>query len=122
MHDNPLDDIYPPRVDGDVTVIIVFDITEDNQDKMSQTFEDIRYVMSEVYRYRSTDINYVLVGNKCNQIPLKEVARDEVQEYVQNNRYILGYYEVSTETSENINELFQCLVKIRHPVQSPEGV
>ena len=63
----------------------------------------------------------MLVGNNCNQIPLSEDVRDKVQEYVK-QECMLGYHEVSTETSENINELFQCLVKIPHLVQLPEGV
>ena len=84
--------------------------------KINRTVELVNYLC-----YTANCRHCILVGNKCNQIPLSEDARDEVQEYVE-QKCMLGYHEVSTETSENINELFQCLVKIPHLVQLPEGV
>ena len=56
------------------------------------------------------DYILVLVGNKLDITPQRQIAKEIIEEYCKNNG-IENYFEVSAKSGENVHEMFKYIVK-----------
>ena len=89
-------------------VIMCYDIT----DKKSFEFLKETYGKElELYRNEKPDCVFVLVGTKLDlQTTKREVSREEGQKYAKEHGF--RFMEVSSQTGENVKELFYITVDV----------
>ena len=81
-------------------IIFVFDITN------KETFDFLEICLSYLDNLNKTDVSKVLIGNKTHlDDENREVSVEEVQNLA--DKLECKYFEVSTETGENIAEAFE---------------
>ena len=83
-------------------LILIYDVTDIN------TFKNMRNWIRHMQILEKTYINKVLVGNKCHE-PKREVTEEEGKKLAE--EFGLAYFETSTETNQNINEVFEYLAR-----------
>ncbi|XP_075215187.1 RAS oncogene family member Rab19 [Lycorma delicatula] len=92
-------------------VIIVYDITK------RSSFLGLQRWIEEVRRYTASNVMLVLVGNKCDLEPLREVEFAEAEAMCEYIPEILYVMETSAKENTNIENAFMCLateLKRRH--------
>merc|ERR1712226_1673506 len=56
-------------------IIIVYDVTD------QETFNNVRTWITEIEKYSSAGVCKILVGNKCDKEPQRQVSKEEGQEF-----------------------------------------
>lgn len=83
-------------------IFVVFDLTR------QETLKSVDGWVQEV-RAHTESIEMVLIGNKSDLIPHRQVSRQAIQDWVQ--RHSCPYIETSALTGEAVDEAFQKLTK-----------
>ena len=83
-------------------IIIVYDIT----DKYS--FEEVREWLDQIELNGSPDTRKIIVGNKCD-LYKREVPEEEGKKIA--DEFNINFFEVSSNTNDNVNEAFEFLIK-----------
>ncbi|CAF4980352.1 unnamed protein product, partial [Rotaria socialis] len=82
-------------------VMIVFDVTK------QESFDNIKMWLEEINTNATTDVNIVLVGNKC------DLASERVVDYAKAKELAdslhISYMEASAKDSSNVEQIFQML-------------
>ena len=78
--------------------MLVYDITR------KDTFNNVKKWLNELKENASKDIIIILIGNKVDLEEKREVAKDEGQEFADQNG--LMFLETSAKTAQNILEAF----------------
>ncbi|CAF4116107.1 unnamed protein product, partial [Rotaria magnacalcarata] len=83
-------------------VMIVFDVTK------QESFDNIKMWLEEVNTNATTDVNIVLVGNKC------DLASERVVDYAKAKELAdslhISYIETSAKGSNNVEQIFQTVI------------
>lgn len=80
-------------------MFLVYDITNE------QSFQDIRRWYKEVTESMNSNLNFVLIGNKCDMINQRVVEKERGQALA--DEYGIPFFETSAKTRLNIGEAFQ---------------
>ena len=86
-------------------IILMYDITDKN------SFEHIRNWMEQILQFEEKEnksIIKVLVGNNCHD-PARVVTEEDGQNLAK--EYDMGFFEASPKTNQNVQEVFNYLVK-----------
>ncbi|CAF1392187.1 unnamed protein product [Rotaria magnacalcarata] len=82
--------------------MIVFDVTQ------QESFDNIKMWLEETNTNATTDVNIVLVGNKC------DLASERVVDYAKAKELAdslhISYMEASAKGSSNVEQIFQTLI------------
>jgi small GTP-binding protein len=84
-------------------IALVYDITRPN------TFRNASYWMSSIDEHAPPNAKKVLIANKVDLYPDREVSTSEGQ--AQANGYDMQYFEVSAKTGEGVTEAFMALAQ-----------
>lgn len=82
-------------------IILVFSI--DNK----KSFENIGKWMKQIKDNAPSDVNVLLVGNKCDLLEKRQVTYEEAQALA--DSYKIQFYETSAKNNINIEEIFEKL-------------
>jgi len=91
---------YYRNADG---VIFVYDVTE------PASFEHMQEWLNDVSRYMEKDPVKLLVGNKADLAPQRQVSEDLAQRFADDNRML--FFETSAKTSTNVTAAFLLLTQ-----------
>jgi Ras-related protein Rab-2A len=83
--------------------LIVFDLTN------IDTYKSIVKWIADVKGHNSQFISLILVGNKCDLVDKRQVKREDIDKFVEENNLI--YFETSARTGVNVKETFLCIIK-----------
>jgi len=84
--------------------LIVYSITS------KQSFSEIDAIYQDICRIKdTTQVPIVIVANKCDLEPYRQVPRSEGEEYSRKNG--LPFLEVSAKSNINVNEAFFAVVR-----------
>ena len=96
-------------------VVVVYDVTD------RDSFLSVNQWMESIRKYCHSDINMVLVGNKCDMGPQRQVEFHEGEELAQELNAV--FFETSARRNYNVTEAFHALVKnvmqVKHPSFTP---
>ena len=84
-------------------IIIVYDVTD------RDTFENVRTWIQEIEKYSKPGVCKVLVGNKCDLESLRQVPKEEAEEFA--NQFGMPFIETSAKASLNVDEAFVTMTK-----------
>ena len=84
--------------------LLVFDLTE------KTSFDILQRYLDEIKEQTQETFVCLLVGNKKDQKSKKEVTQKDVEEFMNRERKIIGYLEVSAKTGENVHTAFVTLL------------
>jgi len=84
---------------GAQSVVLVFDVTS------FSSFESLTSWLKEIERFAVPDINIVLVGNKADRDELREVTKQQAEDFCEKNQ--IKYLETSAKTADNIGAAFK---------------
>ena len=87
---------YCRNADG---IILVYDTTN------LKSFEAINFWLEKIEQYAPTDVDIMLIGNKCDLKEERVVTRDIGTEVAR--RIKAPFFEVSAQTGENIEKAFE---------------
>ena len=74
------------------------------------SFYKVNQWIDEIKENNNEDYILVLVGNKLDITPQRQIAKEIIEEYCKNNG-IENYFEVSAKSGENVHEMFKSIVK-----------
>jgi small GTP-binding protein len=89
---------------GAHAALICFDLTS------RISFDSLNKWIKDYSNYQSDKRVYIIIGNKSDLIDEREVSEDEVLNFVKMNNSI--YFETSAKKGNNIEEVFDYLVKL----------
>ena len=84
-------------------IVVLYDISD------KESFGKLSFWLGEIEKYAPEDVCKVVVGTKCDLEDRREVTREEGEEFA--TKAGLSFFEVSSKTGENVDELFTCLAK-----------
>eukprot|EP01015_Nassula_variabilis_P021889 TRINITY_DN3955_c0_g1_i1.p2 TRINITY_DN3955_c0_g1~~TRINITY_DN3955_c0_g1_i1.p2 ORF type:complete len:226 (-),score=35.77 TRINITY_DN3955_c0_g1_i1:41-679(-) len=84
-------------------IIVVYDITD------RDSFENVKYWMSEIDKYAQESVNRLLVGNKVDLSDKRKVSYEEGLELAR--QYKIPFIEASAKNANNIDVSFQTMAK-----------
>ncbi len=96
--------MYPKYYKGAKYGLVVYDITD------RKTFESIREWV-ETIRKHAGDIPIMLVGNKADLEPYREVKKEEGEELAEELN-LVGFIETSARTGASVDEAFERPIKV----------
>ncbi len=101
--------ILPLYYMGAIGALVVYDITQ------RKTFENIDFWINEIQKHCEENIPIILVANKQDLVDQMEVPNSEGKQKAEELSSQLGrkvtFFETSAKLGENIDTLFQTLVK-----------
>ena len=83
-------------------IIFAYDITNRN------SFQNIENYINESNKFAQKNVCKILVGNKCDQ-PNRTVTEEEGKNMAK--KYGMKFFETSAKNNQNVNEIFNFLVK-----------
>jgi small GTP-binding protein len=85
--------------------VLVFDLND------ADSFIALNAWMRELENNKSsTDVNVILVGNKCD-IEKDEVTDEDILEFMKESVYPISYIKTSAKTGHNVSKVFETLVQ-----------
>jgi GTPase SAR1 family protein len=84
--------------------MLVYDITD------RETFDNIRNWITEIKEYADSQVNILLVGNKCDIESERKVSYDEGEELARS----IGthFFEVSAKNNIRVSEAYEDIAKM----------
>eukprot|EP00736_Rhodelphis_marinus_P003371 Rmarinus@m.24821 len=95
--------LAPMYYRGAAAAIVVYDVTN------PESLEGAKSWVKELQRQGSADIVIALAGNKADLSAKREVDREAVNSYAEENGLI--HMETSAKTAQNVNELFVAIAR-----------
>ena len=84
-------------------IILIYDVTE------KLTYENIKKWVTQIREEVSSKVTIVLVGNKIDEVEKRKVTKEEGEAMAKECQ--ISYYDCSAKTGENIDQIFNDLVK-----------
>ncbi|XP_028411279.1 ras-related protein ORAB-1-like [Dendronephthya gigantea] len=84
-------------------IILVYDVND------RETFFHIENWLQEVSRYAASDVNKVLVGNKCDILNKREVEYETARVYAE--KLGISFTEASAKDRTNIDKIFNIMAR-----------
>ena len=84
---------------GAVGALLVYDISK------HETFENTQNWLKELRQHADANIVIMLIGNKCDLEPERQVSKEEGLAYANKNR--LAFEETSAKTSHQVDTSFK---------------
>ena len=81
--------------------ILVFDLTK------RESFRNIEVWIEDIKNFGNQEMTILIVGNKSDLIEMREVKKEEIDEFV--HKYNYNYLEVSALSDENIKLCFESI-------------
>ena len=91
---------------GAVGALLVYDITK------HETFENTQNWLKELRQHADANIVIMLIGNKCDLEPERQVSKEEGLAYANKNR--LAFEETSAKTSHQVDTSFKRILTGRY--------
>jgi len=88
---------------GAVGAMIVYDITN------KTSFKNVTRWLNELREMADPEILIMMVGNKCDLEPQREVPTNEAKAFAEGNK--ISFLETSALTAQNVNLSFETLLK-----------
>lgn len=88
---------------GAAGVVLVYDVTNE------QSFENIRHWISDIQTYAESDVDLMLIGNKCDLQDKRAVDKEKGEALAK--EYGVKFFETSAKSDINVTQAFDCLVK-----------
>eukprot|EP00286_Rhodomonas_abbreviata_P012664 CAMPEP_0181323912 /NCGR_PEP_ID=MMETSP1101-20121128/20057_1 /TAXON_ID=46948 /ORGANISM="Rhodomonas abbreviata, Strain Caron Lab Isolate" /LENGTH=188 /DNA_ID=CAMNT_0023432009 /DNA_START=229 /DNA_END=792 /DNA_ORIENTATION=- len=101
---------------GAMGILLVYDVTDE------QSFVNIRNWMGQISQYAASNVNKVLVGNKCDMLDKKVIETARGQALA--DEYGIAFYETSAKNNINVDKAFTDIAKdvmVRLIEQEGEG-
>jgi len=83
-------------------IALVYDVTS------KQSFDNIRKWIADVQSFAESNVNIVLIGNKCDLVDSKVVDTSAGRSIAQS--FNIDFFECSAKTDHNVQEAFNALV------------
>merc|ERR1711974_59727 len=83
---------------GAMGILLVFDLTEE------KSFANIRNWMKNIEQHASSDVNKMLIGNKCDLEDKRLITAEQAKELA--DEYGIRYLETSAKSSTNVEKAF----------------
>lgn len=89
-------------------VILIYDVTE------RKSFASIEAWIGQIYKHADTDVNIVLVGNKCDvNAEEREVSMEEGETLA--DRFSVPFFEASAKKNVNVENIFlRIAAEVKH--------
>jgi Ras-related protein Rab-8A len=84
-------------------IILVYDVTD------PLSFENIRSWMANLQANASSDVDRILIGNKCDMADKRVISTQRGQDLA--NEFGIPFFETSAKSSINVEECFMSLAK-----------
>ena len=84
-------------------IILIFDVTE------KATYQNVKNWVEQIREEVSSKVVTVLVGNKIDDVENRKINKEEGEEMA--NECGISYFECSAKTGENIDPIFNDLIK-----------
>lgn len=96
--------LIPSYILGSGVIVLMYDITNFNTlislNKFTQTI-----------KAKHPEVPIILVGNKLDLVEHRDVPKESVIDIAKENN-LVAYYEISSKTGENVEELFDLIAKV----------
>jgi translation elongation factor EF-4 len=83
-------------------IALVYDVTS------RQSFDNIRKWIADVQSFAESNVNIVLIGNKCDLVDAKVIDTEAGRSVAKD--FGIAFYEASAKTDTNVQEAFNGLV------------
>mmetsp|Transcript_45860 Transcript_45860/g.107617 ORF Transcript_45860/g.107617 Transcript_45860/m.107617 type:complete len:212 (+) Transcript_45860:204-839(+) len=88
---------------GAMGILLVYDVTDE------QSFQNIRNWMGQIAQYAASNVNKILVGNKCDMLDKKVIETARGQALA--DEYGIAFYETSAKNNINVDKAFTDIAK-----------
>ncbi|KAJ5075468.1 rab gtpase [Anaeramoeba ignava] len=96
--------LLPTYIRDSSVAIVVFDISK------KQSFENLNIWLKFIQEEHGEDFTIFIVGNKTDLNELRQVSKEELEKFSQQNNF--SFFEVSAKTGENVKDLFRKISSI----------
>ncbi|KAH9283615.1 Ras-related protein Rab-8B [Echinococcus granulosus] len=79
---------------GAMGIMLVYDITQ------YQSFRNIKQWLTNIDDHANSDVERMLLGNKCDMVSQRQVTKEEAQEFAKNHN--IEFLETSAKEGENL--------------------
>ncbi|KAL3666837.1 Ras-related protein RABE1e [Phytophthora oleae] len=87
---------------GAMGILLVYDVTDDH------SFQNIRNWMTQIRQNASSNVNKILIGNKCDVDPSERaVTTKQGQDLA--DEFGIKFFETSAKSNQNIDEAFRSI-------------
>ncbi|KAG6971489.1 hypothetical protein JG687_00001982, partial [Phytophthora cactorum] len=87
---------------GAMGILLVYDVTDDH------SFQNIRNWMTQIRQNASSNVNKILIGNKCDVDPSERaVTTKQGQDLA--DEFGIKFFETSAKSNKNIDEAFRSI-------------
>uniref|UniRef100_A0A5K3FYT9 Ras-related protein Rab-10 n=1 Tax=Mesocestoides corti TaxID=53468 RepID=A0A5K3FYT9_MESCO len=76
---------------------------------MAQSFRNIKQWLSNIDDHANSDVERMLLGNKCDMVSQRQVSKEEAQDFATNHN--IGFLETSAKEGENVTVAFRMLAR-----------
>lgn len=84
-------------------IVLVYDVTD------KQSFASIKHWLYQIQLHSDSNVNKILVGNKCDNIDERVVSYDEGMLLAKENN--IDFFECSAKSDININKIYTTLTE-----------
>ncbi|VDD78563.1 unnamed protein product [Mesocestoides corti] len=85
---------------GAMGIMLVYDITQ------AQSFRNIKQWLSNIDDHANSDVERMLLGNKCDMVSQRQVSKEEFA-----TNHNIGFLETSAKEGENVTVAFRMLAR-----------
>ena len=93
-------------------ILLVYDITQ------RKTFDSVKVWMEQIQKVNDTDVNKILVGNKCDLEAERQVSTEEGEQRAA--EFKIPFLEASAKDNINVTEAFMTITRNVIPTLTPQ--